>query len=205
MTDPSKLYGGSILAMKGKNAIVMVGDRRLGYNLSTVNNNFTKIFPLTPQVVIGLTSFVPDCQMVLKQLKKHINMFSLTQNREIEPEEVCSLLSYILYSKRFSPYYISPIVIGFNRKGEPKMFTMDLIGCVDSPESYTSAGTASINLTGVSEVLFEENMEDEELFTTAVQAFLNAVDRDALSGWGADAVILTPTKRIHRTIKGRQD
>ncbi|OAG31895.1 2S proteasome subunit beta 3 [Nematocida displodere] len=205
MSSIDTLYGGSVLAMKGKNAIVIAADKRMGNNAATLHSNFSRLYLLTPRIVLGFCCFVPDCQMVFKELRKHVNMFNLNQNREIEPQEVCALLSYILYSKRFTPYYLEPLIVGFDSEGKGHIYTMDCIGCIDSPPNFAGKGTAENNLTGISEVLFKEDLEEEDLFTTTLQAFLNAVDRDALSGWGAECIILTPTKRVHREIAGRQD
>jgi 20S proteasome subunit beta 3 len=64
--------------------------------------------------------------------------------------------------------------------------------------------------------------EPEDLFETISQTLLNAVDRDAYSGWGAMVTIMcvisfpyldrpltassrTPDKVITRTLKGRMD
>jgi len=199
------LYGGSALAMMGKDAIVITADKRLGQNAATLCNNFSRLFLLTPRIVLSLSCFVPDCQMVYKELIEHTNMFRLNEGREIEPQEMCSLLSYVLYNKRFSPYYIEPIIAGFDSSGKGHIYTMDCIGCVDKPPNFATAGTAAQNLTGIAEVLYEKDLQAEELFTVAVQAFLNAVDRDALSGWGAESIILTPTRRVYREVAGRQD
>ena len=45
----------------------------------------------------------------------------------------------------------------------------------------------------------------EDLFETVSQALLNAVDRDALSGWGAHVYIIEKDKVTKRLLKGRQD
>jgi len=45
----------------------------------------------------------------------------------------------------------------------------------------------------------------EDLFETISQALLNAVDRDALSGWGAHVYIIEKDKVTKRLLKGRQD
>ena len=45
----------------------------------------------------------------------------------------------------------------------------------------------------------------DELFETVSQALLNAVDRDALSGWGAHVYIIEQDKVTKRLLKGRQD
>lgn len=201
----SEYYGGSSLAMIGKDGIVITADKRFGNQASTLHSNFNRLYKITDRIILSLTGFVPDCQILYKILRKHINMFKLNQQREIEPNEFTSLLSYILYSKRFSPYIISPIIAGFDRENIPHLYTMDLIGCVSTHKDFASSGTAQNNLTGISDVLFVEGMETEDLFVTTTQAFLNAIDRNALSGWGANSIILTPTKRIHREVKTRQD
>ncbi|KAI5159718.1 20S proteasome subunit beta 3 [Nematocida ausubeli] len=198
-------YGGSSLAMVGKDAIVITADKRFGNNASTLHSNFTRLYKITDRIILSLTGFVPDCQVLYKTLRKHVTMFKLSQQREIEPKEFSSLLSYILYSKRFSPFLISPLIAGFDRENKPHVYTMDLIGCVSGHADFATTGTASKSLSGIADVLFTEDMEAEDLFTTTMQAFLNAIDRNALSGWGSDAVILTPGKRIHREVKTRQD
>jgi 20S proteasome subunit beta 3 len=45
----------------------------------------------------------------------------------------------------------------------------------------------------------------DELFETISQALLSAVDRDALSGWGAHVYIVEKDKVTKRLLKGRQD
>lgn len=52
--------------------------------------------------------------------------------------------------------------------------------------------------------LIEEQGPDD-LFETVSQALLNAVDRDALSGWGAHVYIIEKDKVTKRLLKGRQD
>ncbi|KAJ1805464.1 proteasome core particle subunit beta 3, partial [Coemansia sp. RSA 2599] len=49
------------------------------------------------------------------------------------------------------------------------------------------------------------DLDPEGLFETVSQALLNAVDRDAMSGWGAVVHIITPDGVITRDIKGRMD
>lgn len=61
--------------------------------------------------------------------------------------------------------------------------------------------SSSLELSGML-ILFQE---PEQLFETISQALLNAVDRDALSGWGAHVYIVEKDKVTKRLLKGRQD
>jgi 20S proteasome subunit beta 3 len=55
------------------------------------------------------------------------------------------------------------------------------------------------------ESLWEPDLSPEDLFETISQALLNAVDRDAISGWGAVVHVITKNEVITRTLKGRMD
>ena len=55
------------------------------------------------------------------------------------------------------------------------------------------------------ESLFRDSMEPEELFEVVSQALLSAVDRDAMSGWGAVVHIITPDGITTRRLKARMD
>lgn len=67
------------------------------------------------------------------------------------------------------------------------------------------SGTASEKLFGMAESLWEPNLEPEDLFETISQTLLNAVDRDAYSGWGAVIWIITKDGVTKRWLKARMD
>lgn len=62
--------------------------------------------------------------------------------------------------------------------------------CIDLSTSFIVAGTATEQLYGMLEALYEPDMGPDQLFETMSQAFLNAVDRDAISGWGVVTYIM---------------
>jgi 20S proteasome subunit beta 3 len=67
------------------------------------------------------------------------------------------------------------------------------------------AGTATEQLYGMLEALYEPDMSPEQVFETMSQAFLNAVDRDAISGWGVVTYVVTKDKIVKRYLQGRMD
>lgn len=82
---------------------------------------------------------------------------------------------------------------------------MDLIGCINFAKDFVVSGTASPQMYGMCESLWEPDLGPEDLFETISQALLNAVDRDAISGWGAVVHVITSTQVITRTLRGRMD
>jgi len=57
----------------------------------------------------------------------------------------------------------------------------------------------------MAESLYRPDMDPEELFEVTSQALLSAVDRDALSGWGAVVHLITPEGVTTRRLKARMD
>ncbi|ORX73153.1 N-terminal nucleophile aminohydrolase [Linderina pennispora] len=109
------------------------------------------------------------------------------EERIIEPKTFSNLVSHMLYERRFGPYFVEPVIAGLDKDNKPFV------------------GTASDNLFGMCESLWEPDLEPEELFETISQALLNAVDRDAMSGWGAVVHVITKDGVITRDLKGRMD
>ncbi|EOB15441.1 Proteasome component PUP3 [Nosema bombycis CQ1] len=205
MSDISQHYGGSILAMKGKDCVCIINDKRLGNGPIGVSKNFTKIYEITPRLFVGFTGLISDAQILFRKIRRSHNLFRLNSNRDMEPNELSKMISYILYSKRTSPYYVSVIVAGLGKNNNPYIVGMDCLGCMDESDEFITSGTAANNLSGLCEALFTPDLDEESLFVTSTQAFLNAVDRDTFSGWGAVSYVIGTKESKRREIKGRCD
>ncbi|KAL0314340.1 UNVERIFIED_CONTAM: Proteasome subunit beta type-3-A [Sesamum angustifolium] len=124
----------------------------------------------------------------------------------MKPETFASLVSALLYEKRFGPYFCQPVIAGLGDEDKPFICTMDSIGAkYGTCQRFCVAGTASESLYGACESMFKPDMEAEELFETISQALLSSVDRDCLSGWGGHVYLVTPTEVTERILKGRMD
>jgi 20S proteasome subunit beta 3 len=216
--------------MVGKDCVAIACDLRLGLQSLTVSNNFPKIFNYG-DVYLGLTGLATDVSTVSDLFRYKVNMYRLREERNISPSTFANLVSSSLYERRFGPYFVSPVVAGIDQKsGKPFICGFDSIGCIDFAKDFIVSGTASDQLFGTCEGLWEPDLvirprkgsipiyvndgtgltfllfqEPEDLFETISQALLNAVDRDALSGWGAHVYIIEKDKVTKRLLKGRQD
>ncbi|OCK98639.1 N-terminal nucleophile aminohydrolase [Cenococcum geophilum 1.58] len=193
--------------MVGKDCVAIACDLRLGMQALTVSNNFPKIFPYG-DVYLGLTGLATDVSTVSDLFRYKVNMYRLREERNISPQTMANLVSstLTLYERRFGPYFVSPVIAGINHTtGKPFICGFDSIGCIDFAKDFIVSGTASDQLFGTCEGLWEPDLGPEDLFETISQALLNAVDRDALSGWGAHVYIIEKDKVTKRLLKGRQD
>jgi len=206
-----ELNGGSVVAMVGKDCVAIASDLRLGQQSVSLAHKFEKVFPVNDKLYIGLSGLATDTYTLREHLRFRVNMYRMKEEREITPETFTHLVSSTLYEKRFGPFFIEPVVAGLttptalNPNPKPFISTMDTIGCITTPKDFAVAGTATDKLYGVAEGLWEPDLEPEDLFETISQTLLNAVDRDALSGWGAVVHVITQDKVVTRYLRGRMD
>jgi len=194
--------------MVGKNCVAIASDLRLGNQALTVATNFEKVFPVTDRIYLGMAGLATDVLTLRERFRFRVNMYTIKEEREIEPETFAHLVSSTLYERRFGPYFIEPIIAGITspaKGSKPFIAGADLIGCLNFAKDFVVVGTASDELFGIAEGLWEPDLEPEDLFETISQTFLNAVDRDAFSGWGAIVHIITPEKVITRKLQARMD
>ncbi|KAF7966217.1 hypothetical protein HWV62_39479 [Athelia sp. TMB] len=200
-----ELNGGSVIAMVGKDCVAIASDLRLGNQALGISSNFQKIFPITDRIYLGLPGLATDVTTLRERFRFRVNMYTIKEEREIEPETFAHLVSSTLYEHRFGPYFIEPVIAGLSKTPagglKPFIAATDLIGCLNFAKDFVVAGTASSKLFGVAEGLWEPDLEPEDLFETISQTLLNAVDRDAYSGWGAVVHVITKDKVITRTLK----
>jgi 20S proteasome subunit beta 3 len=144
--------------MVGKDCVAIACDLRLGLQSLTVSNNFPKIFSYG-DVYLGLTGLATDVSTVSDLFRYKVNMYRLREERNISPSTMANLVSSSLYEKRFGPYFVSPVVAGIDQKtGKPFICGFDSIGCIDFAKDFIVSGTASDQLFGTCEGLWEPDL-----------------------------------------------
>ena len=302
--NPLTMNGGSVLAMAGKNCVVLAVDKRFGSGRSLINVRHRPILQIPPTAMVAVTGMEGDVQSLHIELNAQIidkyyrglgfgergrnnnqqgttTTTTTTTSFEsvIDVKSVAMLTSHILYRRKRAPYYVEPIVIGLRPDGweedidqnpdelldrttnsittttsnavtnyhsintneadtktscgynnnnhpaitdslmeqpqlrvlnrrlryRPYLCCMDMIGAKSESETFACAGTASKSLYGTAEALWEPNLSCDELVSICTNAFLIALERDCLSGYGATVYLLTPDGITEYDISGRSD
>lgn len=155
---------------------------------------------------MGLPGLGTDTQTVFQKLRFRINLYELRENRRISCQAFASLVSNVLYEKRFGPYFVEPVLAAIDQTtGLPFICNFDLIGCPNQPADFVVSGTCEEQALGICESLFQPDMDPDQLFETVSQALVNAADRDAISGWGGIVYIIEKDKVTVRHLKTRMD
>nr|AAP06451.1 similar to NM_011971 proteasome (prosome, macropain) subunit, beta type 3 in Mus musculus [Schistosoma japonicum] len=182
--------GSAVIGMSGKDCAAIACDLRFGVNLQTISTDFTKVYSLGPRLYVGFPGLATDNQTVFQRLQFRKNMYELRENRTIKPQTITTMLSNLLYERRFGPYFVEPVVAGIDHTtSKPYVACMDLIGCVCEANDFVVSGTCTEQMYGMCETLWEENMDSKELFECISQCILNALNRDAISGLGRSGLL----------------
>jgi len=197
--------GGVVIAMTGKNCVAIATDKRLGVRAQTLGMNFQKVFQMGPKLFIGLPGLATDTATVAQKLKFQLNMYELREGRKMSPKTFCSVVSNLLYERRFGPFFVGPVIAGLDSSNKPYICDMDLIGNPNHTLDFVVNGTCAEQAQGMCETLWEPDLEPDDLFEKISQALVNGFDRDAISGWGGIVHIIEPTKITTKELKTRMD
>jgi 20S proteasome subunit beta 3 len=88
----------------------------------------------------------------------------------------------------------------------PYLCGMDMIGAKsDSSRSFVCAGAAEKSLFGTAEAWWKPDLSESELVKVIGGAFLSALERDCLSGYGAIIYLITSRGIMEYELAGRND
>eukprot|EP01013_Petalomonas_cantuscygni_P037583 TRINITY_DN68429_c0_g1_i1.p1 TRINITY_DN68429_c0_g1~~TRINITY_DN68429_c0_g1_i1.p1 ORF type:complete len:201 (-),score=26.06 TRINITY_DN68429_c0_g1_i1:304-906(-) len=198
-------WSGSILAMSGKDCVAIVSDRALLSGFSTLSNNFDYVRPFSDSLLVGLSGIATDIQTVFDHLRFHHSLYTLREERPMSAPVMTSFIRHSLYERRFSGWYVAPVVAGFDDEGKPFLFTSDSLGGGEPETDFVATGTGTEQLLGMAEASWRPGMTSDELFECISQCFLAASDRDCMSGQGATVHLVTKDEVITRHIRMRLD
>lgn len=158
------------------------------------------------KLFVGLAGLGTDVQSFSSLLEFRLNLYKLTEGRDIKPSTFTHLVSTMLYERRFGPWFVEPVIAGLEGpECKPWVSAMDLVGAPVFTSDFVLSGTCSANMYGMCESLYRPDMEPDDLFEVISQCLLSAVDRDAYSGWGGVVTVITPEGVTTRVLKARQD
>lgn len=126
--NPYASNGGSILAICGEDYCVVAGDTRqsVGYNIQTRYK--PKVYRLNDRATLATTGFSADAEALVARVRQRLEWYRYTNGRSMPLHAIARMLSTILYSKRFFPYYVYNILGGIDEQGRGAVYSYDPVG-----------------------------------------------------------------------------
>jgi proteasome beta subunit len=174
-----------------KDAVILGAEKKstLGYLVASKESE--KILPLDIHIAMTIAGASGDAQVLARYLRAEFKLFEIEHRRKITVRGAAVLLSNILQSSKYFPYYVQLIIGGVDDSG-PHIFDLDAIGGIEEDKKFISTGSGSPIALGVLEDQYKEEMSVEEAKELAIRAIKAAIERDIGSGGRAiDIAIIT--------------
>jgi 20S proteasome subunit beta 3 len=224
-----------MLAMAGKDCAALAVDKRFGSGLSLVTMAPRQLLVPSRNLLVAFTGLEGDVQSLQLELSAQISakyhrglgFASQPKPKVLSPKVMASLTSHVLYHRRQSPYFVEPLIVGLdlsNKKSTetstlsnemsedsihsnciPFLCSMDMIGAQSVSQSFICGGTATKSLYGTAEALWQPNLEEDQLIRVCGMAFLSALERDCLSGYGATIYLINSKGITEYELASRND
>ena len=110
------------------------------FDLSIQTRNTIRILKISENILLSTSGMRADMLILQEEYKKTVNIWETENQKLISISNGAYLLSSILYSRWFFPYYTFNIITGKDFNGATKSFSFDAIGSFESC-SATSSGT----------------------------------------------------------------
>jgi len=189
MTDDLKKTGTTILGMVCKDGVVIATERRATMGTLIAHKATKKLYQIDNHLALATAGLVGDLQVLSRYLSAEAKLYSLKRDAEMSVHSAATLLSNILNSRKFYPYYVQLILGGWDSAGG-HVYSLDAAGG-SIPDKYTAGGSGSPYAFGVLEDSFRDDMTINEGIELALRAITAAMGRDSASGNGTDIAVIT--------------
>ncbi|CBZ51170.1 hypothetical protein NCLIV_042370 [Neospora caninum Liverpool] len=190
--------GGTVVCVAGEDFAVAVGDTRLSTGFSIYSRFQSKITKLTDKVVLATSGMQADKTTLHNLLQIRIEQYTHQHRHPPSLNAIAQLLSTMLYSRRFFPFYTFNVLCGIDENGKGAVYGYDAIGSFEAAR-YNCAGTgAHLIMPVLDNQISRNNQQGEKAPLTREQvvdiiksAVASAGERDIFTGDQAEVVMIS--------------
>ncbi|KYK22111.1 proteasome subunit beta [Thermoplasmatales archaeon SM1-50] len=189
MTEDLKKTGTTILGLVCKDGVVIATERRATMGTLIAHKATRKLYQIDNHLALATAGLVGDLQVLSRYLSAETKLYYLKRDLEMSVQSAATLMSNILNSRKFYPYYVQLILGGWDSTGG-HVYSLDAAGG-SIPDKYTAGGSGSPYVFGVLEDSYKDDMTINDGIDLALRAITAAMSRDSASGNGADVAVIT--------------
>merc|ERR1719369_1011900 len=182
------MNGGSIMAIAGEDFSVIAADSRLSLGFTIFSRDHPKTIQLTPSTVVAMAGFEGDILTFKKHAMNNVETYQHAHGDYPSTPAVASMLSKMLYYRRFFPYYVYNIVAGLDQDGKGCVYSYDPVGSYER-ESFRAAGAANEllqplldNQIGGKNLKEIPDLSVDRAKQICIDCFISASERDITTG-----------------------
>lgn len=180
--------GATAVGIKTKEGVVLAAEKRVSYGFYTLSTAGKKVFIVNDRLAIASAGIIADMQTLAKILKLNAKAYELEMKRKPSVHAMAKLLSVVMFSRRFMPFFAEVLVGGIDDEG-PHLIVMDPLGSLIE-DNYAALGTGAKLAIAIIDASYKPDMSLQDAKKLAVQALKAALERDPVSGGGIDLVVI---------------
>uniref|UniRef100_A0A8B9QNC9 Proteasome subunit beta n=1 Tax=Anas platyrhynchos TaxID=8839 RepID=A0A8B9QNC9_ANAPL len=207
--SPYTFNGGTVLAIAGEDFCIVASDTRLSEGYAIHSRDSPKCYKLTERTVIGCSGFHGDCLTLTKIIEARLKMYKHSNNKTMTTGAIAAMLSTILYSRRFFPYYVYNIIGGLDEEGKGAVYSFDPVGSYQR-DTFKAGGSAKCHAAALIGFKNMQNVEHvpltlEKALQLVKDVFISAAERDVYTGDALKICVVTKDGIKEETIQLRKD
>jgi proteasome beta subunit len=161
--------------------VVLASESRATMGNFIASTTAKKIYQVDDQIGITTAGVVGDAQSLVRMVQVEARLYKMQRGEPMTVKALTTMLSNVLSSRRYYPFYVQLAVGGVDRYG-PKMYSLDALGGQIEERNIISTGSGSPIAYGVLEAMYKPGIGMEEGTTLAARAIQTAMKRDSASG-----------------------
>jgi len=182
--------GTTTVGLLGKDFVILAAERKATMGYLVASKYTKKIMQLADHAAMTIAGSVGDAQALERYIKAEIKLYELEESKRMTIKALATLVSNILYSRSYYPYYVQLLIGGYD--GKPRLYSFDPSGSVIEEKEYFSTGSGSVMALGVLEDKYKEGLDLESAKKLAARSIKAAIERDIASGGsGIDIAVVT--------------
>ena len=184
-----KKTGTTTLGMVCKEGVVIATEQRATMGTLIAHKTTKKLYKIDEHLALATAGLVGDLQVLARYLTAEANLYRLKRDSRISVKSAATLMSNIMNQRKFAPYYVQLVLVGYDSTGG-HVFSLDAAGGA-IPDKYTSAGSGSPYVFGVMEDNYKDDITIDEGVILAIRAITAAKNRDSASGGMISVAVIT--------------
>lgn len=210
--SPYDFNGGTVLAIAGKDFVVLAADTRLSTGYSILSRKESKIHPLTDKTILGCPGSHNDVVQLRGTLSIRAQMYEHDNGQKPSTSTLAQCLSNTLYSRRFFPFYCFCLLAGLDEEGKGAVYSYDAIGSYQRL-SRGAMGSGGHLIIPLLDNLVEHEMRTDPKIELSLEqtkeimkdAFVTAGERDIYTGDMVEIYVIDSTGMHTETFQLKAD
>ena len=181
--------GTTTVGIVTQEGVVLATEKRATMGNIIAHKDTQKLYKLCDNMGITTAGLVGDLQVLVRYLKAENELFKLKRDKMMTVKAVSTMLSNMLNSTKYMPYWVQLLVAGVDSDGS-HVYSIDSAGGAIE-DKYASTGSGSLFVYGILEDYYKEDIKLNDGIDIAIRGVHTAMKRDSASGDGINVATIT--------------